>query len=725
MLGGAAIGPLGRLFESGTVTGLGEAQLLERFLDHGDTDAFEAILRRHGPMVLGVCRRVLRDPHDVDDAFQATFLVLVSRGRSIRDRESLATWLHGVSRRVAVRARVNARRRSDRERPMPVEPALAEIPDPIEAQERRSAIDDELARLPARYREVVILCDLDGRTHEQAAAVLGCPVGTIKSRLARGRDRLRAGLVRRGVEPTNLVGEAIPAMLLKATLGAAGRVAAGRSIAAGASSAGAASLAKGVMRSLFLVRSIMASGALALAVLATSGVGALVERREAPAASKAQAPPPAPDRPKEREPAPGDRGVERFRLANGLRVILRPIQEAKEAALVVVFEIGGDHDPRGRSGLAHTIEHLYLTSAAGIEPSRTVENLRRRYPTGWNGQTGDRYTVIATVFPGDRLDRELADAAARMQGPNMKADDLDRERPRLIREVTNMFEGFPPLAALNVARERARPTPSGGRHGGRPEHLQAITVDEVQARLARYYKPRNAFLSIAGGFDPIAARRVIEARFSSIPSGEPVPAPPEIPAPSYLLPTEPSPRKEAQRGPDDIPEACLAYRAPAPDSEFYPAFLVLVARLWLLGGPFGGVGATGSPVYFTPIDDGSVVAISGALRAGEPPAKTLGQIEQRLARILGPKLAPFELNRTKQQFGMPFGLADLPDALLARNPYGLAFALARRDQLGLDPVRINRALDRLTDQDLKRAAAAIFDPARHAGAIEGVIEDRH
>ncbi len=113
---GSVVGSLGRLFEAGTVAGLSEAQLLERFLAQGDEAAFEAILQRHGPMVLGVCRRVLDDPHDIADAFQATFLILVKKARSIRDRDALGTWLYGVARRVAVRAKVNARRRHTRER---------------------------------------------------------------------------------------------------------------------------------------------------------------------------------------------------------------------------------------------------------------------------------------------------------------------------------------------------------------------------------------------------------------------------------------------------------------------------------------------------------------------------------------------------------------------------------------------------------------------------------
>src|SRR5262249_55367639 len=206
---GSVVGSLGWLFEAGTVAGLGEAQLLERFLARGDEAAFEAILQRHGPMVLGVCRRVLDDPHDVADAFQATFLILVKKARSIRDRNALGTWLYGVARRVAVRAKVNARRRHARERTgvgaegldVDINPERSRS-DRLEMQELRSTIDDELERLPARYRAPVILCDLEGRTHEQAAAQLGCPVGTVKSRLARGRERLRSRLGRRGGAPS-------------------------------------------------------------------------------------------------------------------------------------------------------------------------------------------------------------------------------------------------------------------------------------------------------------------------------------------------------------------------------------------------------------------------------------------------------------------------------------------------------------------------------------------
>ncbi|WP_165227068.1 sigma-70 family RNA polymerase sigma factor [Aquisphaera insulae] len=234
------------LFSGGSVAGLSDAQLLGRFLDYGDEAAFEAILRSHGPMVLGVCRRRLADPSDVDDAFQATFLILVERAQALRDRDVLGVWLHRVAHRVATRARVDARRRREFEgrgvdgRRGDEPPAPA---DSAETAERRAVLDEELARLPERYRTPLILCDLEGRTHEQAAAMIRRPVGTVKSRLSRARDRLRESLGRRGLLATTGLAPAgpfpeanheVPAGLLASTARAAARLAAGRGAAAGA-----------------------------------------------------------------------------------------------------------------------------------------------------------------------------------------------------------------------------------------------------------------------------------------------------------------------------------------------------------------------------------------------------------------------------------------------------------------------------------------------------------
>ena len=162
-----------------------------------DETAFAALVSRHGPMVLGVCRRALRDEHDVEDAFQATFLVLVRRAGSIRDGERVGHWLHGVAHRVAVRARANAARRRLREQTgIKIDPALDQSP-PLD--DVPAILDDELVRLPDSLRAPTVLCYLEGLTHDEAAQRLGWPVGTVRSRMSRARELLQRRLTRRGV----------------------------------------------------------------------------------------------------------------------------------------------------------------------------------------------------------------------------------------------------------------------------------------------------------------------------------------------------------------------------------------------------------------------------------------------------------------------------------------------------------------------------------------------
>jgi HlyD family secretion protein len=193
--------PLRRLYDAGTAVGLTDGQLLERFAtrrDEGAELAFAALVERHGAMVLRTCRGILRDHHDAMDAFQATFLVLARKGGSLWVLDSIGPWLHRVACRAAVRARnTTARRRA-------VEKGATEMAGAEDGGDRAeiaSIIHEEIDRLPERYRAPVVLCDLEGRTCEQAARHIGCPVGTVASRLARGRVRLRDRLRRRGLAP--------------------------------------------------------------------------------------------------------------------------------------------------------------------------------------------------------------------------------------------------------------------------------------------------------------------------------------------------------------------------------------------------------------------------------------------------------------------------------------------------------------------------------------------
>ena len=187
---------LGRLFGAGSAVGLTDRELLERFAHRRDEvaeDAFETLLARHGAMVLTVCRRVLHDADAAEDAFQATFLAMLRRAGSLRVREpgTLGPWLHGVAYRIALKARQGISRRRARERRAAM-PSVAEHPAAPERGELHAMLHQEVNRLPAKYRAPVVLCYFEGRTHDEAAAALQWPVGMVRGRLARARDRSRA-----------------------------------------------------------------------------------------------------------------------------------------------------------------------------------------------------------------------------------------------------------------------------------------------------------------------------------------------------------------------------------------------------------------------------------------------------------------------------------------------------------------------------------------------------
>jgi RNA polymerase sigma factor (sigma-70 family) len=183
----------GRYAGSLVYDGLNDGQLLEWFVHHREEAAFAALVRRHGPMVLSVCRRVLRNSHDAEDAFQATFLVLAEKAPRLRQPELLANWLYGVAYRTALHARRRASRRCEREREVATLSSLS-VDSELEARELRRVLDEELQALPEKYRAPLVLCYLEGMTNEEAARRLGWPSGSMSYRLARGRELLRERL---------------------------------------------------------------------------------------------------------------------------------------------------------------------------------------------------------------------------------------------------------------------------------------------------------------------------------------------------------------------------------------------------------------------------------------------------------------------------------------------------------------------------------------------------
>jgi RNA polymerase sigma factor (sigma-70 family) len=259
----------------------GDGQLLARFVACRDEAAFAALVRRHGPMVLGVCRRVLRHPQDAEDAFQATFLILARKAASVLKREAVGSWLYAVAYRTARDARDSRARRWAREKQMDAMPH-PEV-QPREAQDWRSLLDDELRRLPEKYRGPIVLCDLEGRPRKEVARQLRLPPGTLSSRLATGRKMLAERLWRRGLALSGgalaaaLSGGAASAQvagpLVVATTRAAVLVAAGH-LAAVATPA--AVLAQGVLRTMFLTKLKVAVGV--VLVVAALGAGGLAYR---------------------------------------------------------------------------------------------------------------------------------------------------------------------------------------------------------------------------------------------------------------------------------------------------------------------------------------------------------------------------------------------------------------------------------------------------------------
>jgi RNA polymerase sigma factor (sigma-70 family) len=254
-----------------------DRRLLELFLDRREEAAFVALLKRHGPMVLQVCRRTQGNEQDAEDIFQATFLLLACKASSIRKRDSLASWLHGVAHRLTLDAMCLNHRRQARERRAAEMRKTSAVTDQA-WQELQGTLDQALRQVPEKYRTPLVLCYLEGRTQEEAARRLGCPLGTVRSRLARGRDRLKTVLERQGVGLSSaaLAGTlaqsdasaTVPPLLLMATARAAWSYRAGKAATAVVSARAAALLERGVKAMLTVKLKVMT-----VVILATGALG--------------------------------------------------------------------------------------------------------------------------------------------------------------------------------------------------------------------------------------------------------------------------------------------------------------------------------------------------------------------------------------------------------------------------------------------------------------------
>jgi RNA polymerase sigma factor (sigma-70 family) len=279
-----------------------DGELLHRFVHHQDDDAFEELVRRHGPLVMGVCRRILHHDQDTEDAFQATFLVLARRAGSIRKQQSVASWLYKVAYRIALRARARKQERRAREIHACQQHQVSRRAPVMEWNEWDGWIDEEVQRLPEKYRTPVLMCYVQGQTNEEAARQLRCPTGTVKIRLLRARELLRKRLLRRGIGLsvavvlaglTRSAAATLPAELAATTIQLGSNIAAGQSLATLGLSESTLDLVRGWFQS--VARAKLKVCYVVLMTLLLLILTDLLSQRAWGEASAKQLPPPVPE----------------------------------------------------------------------------------------------------------------------------------------------------------------------------------------------------------------------------------------------------------------------------------------------------------------------------------------------------------------------------------------------------------------------------------------------
>ncbi len=386
-------------------------------------------------------------------------------------------------------------------------------------------------------------------------------------------------------------------------------------------------------------------------------------------------------------------------LANGLDVRVTRVVGAASTAIVVVFDIGGHHDPAGRSGMAHFAEHLLATGATSLESERSIEDVVSTYPLGWNAQTGTLTTIYATVVDPADLPDELERVAARLAGVSVSDDVIERERGRVLVELGNMYGNIPTLAVGNNAREQLLPSPHAGRRGGTDGAISAMRPAELREWLA-FYNPSNATLAIAGDVDVAATMADIDALFGSIKAGpSPPPAARQVDGDVGVVAAAPG-----------SPEALVgvSFRAPAPGGEAHAAFLVAIRRLFLEGA------AHGLTIDHAPLDDPDIATIVASVAADETTMTATTRVRDVVAEVLVRPLEADEGDDTLQLFGALFGFAANP-----ANPYGTALASVRTSQLGLTADQLRADLSALTDTAYRQHVDDLFIAPATSGAGVG------
>lgn len=360
---------------------LPDAELLRRFVELGDQAAFEALVWRHGPMILSVCRRILHHEQDAEDAFQATFLVLARMARSVRKKASIAAWLYRIAKRTSQRT---GKQNASRQRTLG---ALAgagssgAVSSDVERLELQRLLDEEIRRLPGEYRETASLRYLEGHSTDETARLMGCPPGTVLSRLAWARERLRSRLAQRGlgfeaaIAMSRFSRHAVPASCVKSTVSAAMQVK--TSSALGVSRATPFLIAEGVVHTMVVTKWTIGALAVAGVLTAAAGLHGLAVARSTPQATGAQ---PEQDVIAQKAPAPAlNEPAPKAKEASPEDVrVMTPIE--KESAEYVQFEgrtqASASIDIRPR--FSSTLQNVLVRGGAEVKKGDLLFELDKR-----------------------------------------------------------------------------------------------------------------------------------------------------------------------------------------------------------------------------------------------------------------------------------------------------------------------------------------------------------
>ena len=698
---------------------------------NGEMAAYGLLVDKYKSSVYALAYTKLRNLHDAEDITQEVFLKAYQKLSTLKRWDNCLAWLFSITVNSCKDFLKSRARRPDGTYIEDQDTTLWDAPsiDAYRSESAAEAIREAIDELPEIYRQTLTLYYLGGLNSTEIARFLGTSANTVNQRLMRARTKLKEEMI--AMMNTTFAEKQLHSgftfRIIEAIKSTKIQPVSTKPLLPFISSATVGIVLTIMLFSKFFFTvaphgdmtsaplpsetQITALGEIPIelivdavkppTVFGAHGTGVIGNSPEQPSQINAA----NVETSNTEIPAP-------YKLDNGLTIILRPVPVANEVALVVLYNLGDDHDPVGKSGRAHLLAHLYFTAAAGDTPARDVMQLQKRYVAGWNAQSGPDYTAFAGIVESAQFAAELKAAAVRMHDLRITEADLNREMPRMLVKLKYMYEGVPSLAGLNHVRMQLQSRPQGGRFGGAPEHIETMTLDELRQFWKDYYKPNNAVLAIAGGFDVAEARRLIHQNFSQIPPGKlPPMTPPKSEAKTRLI------RRVAVKPAisNATGTAAIGYTAPPLRSKEYAPFLIAVSRLWANTQSYFQPGKT-PPVYYTPLDDGTIIGLQADLRDDKDTTSALNELDQYLQAALTSKLTPEDKRRTLNSMAL-LGTVDMQEAMWLQNLYGLAFSVGRRYQLELDGNELRAAIQSVTDADMQHLATSIFAPEKRETVI--------